>query len=60
MKRYAQFLAVCRPTVWFYITSAVAYTYGYGDGRIGPTRCAFEFIPIKPWVARVQGVPASR
>src|SRR5215467_5084275 len=29
-----------RPTVCLGVTSAVAYTYGYGDGRIGPTRCA--------------------
>src|SRR5499427_6573649 len=29
-----------KPTVCLGVTSAVAYTYGYGDGRIGPTRCA--------------------
>jgi hypothetical protein len=29
-----------RPTVCLGVTSAVAYTYGCGDGRIGPTRCA--------------------
>src|SRR4029434_4245271 len=28
------------PTVYLDVTSAVACTYGYGDGRIGPTRCA--------------------
>lgn len=28
------------PTVCLGVTSAMAYTYGYGDGRIGPTRCA--------------------
>ena len=34
---------VCRvdtPTVCLGVTSVVAYTYGCGDGRIGPTRCA--------------------
>src|SRR5437660_5135197 len=29
-----------RPTVCLGVTSVVVYTYGYGDGRIGPTRCA--------------------
>src|SRR6266851_286076 len=29
-----------RPTVSLGVTSALVYTYGCGDGRIGPTRCA--------------------
>src|SRR5712691_4631784 len=29
-----------KPTVCLGITSAVVDTYGYGDGRIGPTHCA--------------------
>src|SRR5499427_1864707 len=29
-----------KPTVCPGVTSSVAYTYGYDDGRIGPTRCA--------------------
>src|SRR5262249_2682903 len=29
-----------RPTVCLSVTSGVAYTYGYGDDKIGPTRCA--------------------
>src|SRR6266705_100175 len=28
------------PTVSLGVTSALVYTYGCGDGRIGPTRCA--------------------
>src|SRR5262244_2648182 len=32
--------AIYIPTVCLGVTSSVAYTYGYGDGRIGPTRCA--------------------
>src|SRR5262249_41467987 len=28
------------PTVCLGVTSSVAYTYGYDNGRIGPTRCA--------------------
>src|SRR5947209_20604543 len=33
-------LVLYRPTVCLGVTSAVVYTYGCGDGRIGPTRCA--------------------
>src|SRR6266446_9671235 len=29
-----------KPTVCLGVTSAMVYTYGCGDGRIGPTRCA--------------------
>src|SRR5712671_1361302 len=29
-----------KPTVCLGVTSAVVYTYGCGDGRIAPTRCA--------------------
>jgi hypothetical protein len=29
-----------KPTVCLSVTSGVAYTYGYGDDKIGPTRCA--------------------
>src|SRR5712692_8192509 len=29
-----------RPTVCLYVTSLVVYSYGYDDGKIGPTRCA--------------------
>src|SRR5262245_46736555 len=29
-----------KPTVCLGVTSSVAYTYGYGDGRSGPARCA--------------------
>src|SRR5215813_6750556 len=29
-----------KPTVCLYVTSLVVNSYGYGDGRIGPTRCA--------------------
>src|SRR5262245_15206987 len=32
--------SVIKPTVCLGVTSSVAYTYGYDDGRIGPTRCA--------------------
>jgi hypothetical protein len=33
-------LTVYIPTVWFDATSLVVYSYGYDDGRIGPTHCA--------------------
>src|SRR4030095_7888134 len=29
-----------KPTVCLGVTSSVAYTYGYDDGRIAPTHCA--------------------
>jgi hypothetical protein len=32
---------VYTPTVCLGATSVVADTYGHGNGRIGPTRCAF-------------------
>src|SRR5437879_2063677 len=34
------FIHLGRPTVWFYVISLVAHTYGYDGGRIGPTHCA--------------------
>src|SRR6266704_7065763 len=38
-----EILCLCanhKPTVCLGVTSAVADTYGYDDGRNGPTRCA--------------------
>src|SRR5712691_243451 len=35
-----------RPTVSLGVTSAVAYTYGYGDGRIEPARCALIAVAL--------------
>src|SRR3989442_9710296 len=37
---HAIFSLACRPTVCLYVTSLVASSYGYDDGKNGPTRCA--------------------
>jgi hypothetical protein len=43
------------PTVCLGVTSAVVYSNGYGDGRIGPTRCALIAGALGDRRSRCQG-----